>query len=70
MLDAVPYLEANKDTWSAAGGLSAYLRRRGNTTPLSDLTIAALALEGGHEVFSLNGHFARVPELELYSPSS
>ena len=70
LLDAVPYMEATKDTWAVAGHMSTLLRRRGNTTPLSDLTVAALALEGGHEVFSLNGHFERVPDLKLYSPPS
>ena len=70
VLDAVPYMEATKGNWATAGQLSAYLRSRGVTTPLSDLTIATLALEGDHEVFSLNGHFARVPDLKLYSPPS
>ena len=67
-LDRVPYVEADKGTWMSAGAISMHLRAGGQATPLTDLVIAALALEGGHQVFSLDGHFRRIPGLRLYEP--
>ena len=67
-LDAVPYEETTKQSWAAVGQIAAQLRGSGRTIPLTDIAIAALAIEAGHELFSLDGHFARVPALRLYTP--
>ena len=69
-LNAVPYEETTKESWAAAGQIAAQLRGAGNTIPLTDVSIAAMAMEGGHELFSLDSHFARVPGLTLYAPQS
>ena len=69
-LDAVPYEETTKESWAAAGKIAAQLRGSGKTIPLTDIAIAALTIEGGHELFSLDSHFARVPNLTLYTPQS
>lgn len=69
-LDAVPYEETTKESWAAAGQIGAQLRVSGNTIPLSDATIAAVAMEGGYELFSLGAHFSRIPDLRLYTPQS
>ena len=55
-----------------AGGLSrvAISGIEGRLTPLTDLLIAALALEGEHQVFTLDDHFQRVPGLRLYEAPS
>ena len=66
LLEVLPFLETSKDTWVRAGALSLQLRIEGKLTPLTDLVIAALALEGGHQVYSLDEHFQRVPGLRLY----
>ena len=65
----LPYREMSSRTWAAVGriGLQLRIQRRG-LIPLTDLAIAALALEGGHEVFSLDGHFDRVDDLKRYPP--
>ena len=67
-LGVFPYREMSQATWAKVGEIAAHLRRLGQITPLTDLSIAALALEGNHEVFSLDQHFERVPGLTLYQP--
>ena len=68
-LTALPYYEVTRATWCGAGDLSAQLLRRGVTVPLSDLVIAALALERGCHVYSLDAHFRKIPGLRLYAPA-
>lgn len=65
-LEVLPYLEVTQETWAGAGELSMHLRAEGRLTPLTDLLIAALALEGDHHVYTLDEHFQRVPGLRLY----
>jgi predicted nucleic acid-binding protein len=67
---ALPYYEVTQSTWLQAGDLSATLLRKGITLPLSDLVIAALAMERNCRVFSLDAHFKKIPGLNLYTPSS
>ena len=67
---ALPYLEVDQDTWLKAGDLSSSLLRKGVTLPLSDLLIAALAMEHRCRVYSLDHHFRRIPGLHLYTPTS
>jgi tRNA(fMet)-specific endonuclease VapC len=48
------------------GALAAGLDRAGQTMPLADGLVAAIALENGGRLLTLNKrHFARVPALEL-----
>ncbi len=65
---ALPYLDTTQAAWARAGALSFGLRRRGRKLPLSDLVLAAIAVEGGHAVYSLDVHFRVVPELKLHEP--
>lgn len=65
---ALPYYEVARSTWSRAGDLSAPLLRKGITLPLSDLLIAALAIERNCSVYSLDAHFKKIPGLHLYVP--
>lgn len=41
---------------------------KGVTLPLSDLVIAALALEHHCHIYSLGLHFKKIPGLLLYTP--
>ena len=66
LLAALPYVETTKRTWVRAGELAMQLRSEGRLIPLTDLVIASLAMEGGHQVFTLDEHFQRVPGLKLY----
>ena len=65
-LSVLPYVEATQETWARVGALSFQLRQRGQMVALVDLLIAALALEHGHQVYTLDEHFQRVPELRLH----
>jgi predicted nucleic acid-binding protein len=65
-IDAVEFLESTEAMWRLAAAWSYDLRRKGMTTPLSDLIIAATALSAGHSVFATDPHFQRVPGLELH----
>lgn len=68
-LTGLRFLEMGFSTWRRTGELSASLRRKGVTIPLSDIVIAALALEHRCQVYSLDPHFDRIPDLSLYKPS-
>ena len=67
---ALPYFEITRSTWVKAGETSASLLRRGITLPMSDLIIAAIALEYRYQVYSLDAHFKKIPNLSLYRPSN
>jgi len=67
-LAGLPFLEARFSTWRQTGVLSASLRRKGITLPLSDVLIAALAMEHRCQVYTLDPHFKQVPGLSLYRP--
>jgi hypothetical protein len=62
------YYEATRNTWSTSGSLSADLRRKGLTIPLTDIIIAALAMEHDTEVFTTDPHFEKIPGLKLHRP--
>ncbi|OQW34288.1 MAG: hypothetical protein A4E19_02170 [Nitrospira sp. SG-bin1] len=66
---ALPYREVTQSTWSRAGDVSAQLLRRGVTLPLSDLIIAALAIEHNCHVYSLDTHFRKIPGVRLHPPA-
>jgi len=63
---ALPYYEVTQSTWSQTGDLSA----QGITLPLSDLIIAALAIERDCRIYSLDTHFKKIPGVHLYLPAS
>jgi hypothetical protein len=66
LLSALHYIEMTSDLWTKAGSISARLRRKGITLPMSDLLIGAIALEHGLEVLTLDEHFASIPGLKQY----
>lgn len=65
---ALPYLETTRDTWVTAGEISSPLLRKGVTLPMSDLIVAAIALEHGCRVYSLDAHFEKISGLARYAP--
>ncbi|MBC7962669.1 MAG: PIN domain-containing protein [Steroidobacteraceae bacterium] len=64
-LQALSHLEMTRDLWISVGRLSAQLRAAGHTLPLSDVMIAAIALENGCAVLTVDRHFEAVPGLTL-----
>jgi predicted nucleic acid-binding protein len=64
ILDALHYLPATREIWVKAAGLSFQLMRQGQTTPLSDLVVAQVALANDAPVFATDTDFERVHELQ------
>ena len=53
----MPYLDATREIFAAAGKMGATLRKKGITLPISDLLIAALAKTHALTVLTLDNHF-------------
>ena len=66
-LAGLEYIEMREQTWRRAGALAAELRGKGRTLPMSDLTVAALALEHGLSVFTSDNRYRSIPGLRLRS---
>ena len=64
---ALVYVEMNESLWFKAGELSALVKRRGKTIPLSDILIASLALEHDLTILTVDKHFEQIPGVKLYS---
>jgi hypothetical protein len=65
-LAGLDYVEMREQTWRRAGELAAGLRGKGRTLPMSDLIVAALALENDLSVFTVDSHFRHIPGLRLH----
>lgn len=66
-LAGLTFLETSFGTWKRSGELSFALRRKGITLPLSDLVVAAQALEHRCPVYTLDPHLELVPGLALHA---
>jgi tRNA(fMet)-specific endonuclease VapC len=66
LLAGLPYVEMTKALWQSAAVLSTSLKKRGLNLPLSDIFIAIIAIENDLSVFTLDNHFAQIPNLKLY----
>jgi hypothetical protein len=65
LFDVLPTVESDGATWDSTAELAWNLDRRGVVLPVTDLLIAACALQAGATVVSTDAHFARVPGLHL-----
>ncbi|HXG10552.1 MAG TPA: PIN domain-containing protein [Gemmataceae bacterium] len=68
LLRGLHFLEVTWDEWRAAARLGRRLMAAGHLLPLSDLMLAAVALERDLGVYSTDPHFDLIPELKRYSP--
>lgn len=66
MLAGLAYVEVRRVTWQHAGAIAQEMDAKGLSIPLTDACIAAVALEGDHEILTRDKHFARIPGLRLY----
>ena len=66
---AVPHLETTDRLWIKAGQLSSNLRKKGHALPLSDIIIAALALENNCSLLTVDRHFDVIPGLTVIMPA-
>ncbi len=68
----IPYRSIGEPQWEAAKKLGWRLRDSGLTVPANDILLAAVAIEAGCRLYSVDGHFAEiaacVPALRLYQP--
>jgi predicted nucleic acid-binding protein len=65
---ALHYVATPRETWEHAARISFDLRRIGQTTQLSDLVIAAAAIENNLSVYTIDSDFDRVPGLQRHRP--
>jgi predicted nucleic acid-binding protein len=67
-LRGVHFVEIGWTDWRSAARIGRHLIATGRTLPLSDLVIAAVALQRDMAVYTTDPHFDLVPELKRYSP--
>jgi len=60
------YLEMNQSTWTLVGTTLAALRRAGKTLTISDVILAALAVENDCSVLTFDRHFRTIPNVRLH----
>lgn len=68
-LTSLRYVEMSVTVWQKAGELARLLKKNGLTLPVSDIILAALALEHNLQVFTLDKHFKSIPGIKLYNLS-
>jgi predicted nucleic acid-binding protein len=66
-LRGVRYIDIDWDDWRAAARLGRSLVARGHTLPLTDLAIAAVAMNHDASVYSSDPHFDLLPSLSRFS---
>lgn len=66
-LRGLHFLEVNWSDWGSAARLGRQLIANGHTLPLSDLVIAAVALERDIGVYTTDPHFNLFPSLKRFS---
>jgi predicted nucleic acid-binding protein len=64
--DLIPTLPLTPAVWRRALDMGWQLDRKGCVLPLTDLLIAACALQHGATLVSSDRHFTRIPELKLW----
>jgi predicted nucleic acid-binding protein len=67
-LETLPFIDAPQRIWQLAGEMSASLRKKGITIPLSDIVIGVIAGEKNYEILTLDRHFNKIPNVIIYNP--
>ena len=65
-MSALEYLEVSRATWELAGETSSQLARQGIKLPITDLVVAALAIEHNCQVFTTDDHFGYIPGIKQF----
>jgi len=66
LIDGIDLIEMTNDLWLKAGKLSSSLRRKGINLPLTDVAIAAIAIEYNFAILTLDRHFENIPGISFY----
>jgi predicted nucleic acid-binding protein len=64
-LSDLEYAEMTRHLWQKTARLSASLKKKGLNLPLSDILIAAVAIEHNLKIFTLDKHYAQIPGVKL-----
>jgi tRNA(fMet)-specific endonuclease VapC len=67
LVDALPMLPFDRESYDAAGKIAAELLTRGTPLGQSDLYIAAISLRHGQSLLTRDAAFARIPGLSVMS---
>jgi predicted nucleic acid-binding protein len=65
-LSNIRYYEMTKSLWRKSADISASLKKKGLTLPMSDIFIASIAIEHNLSVFTLDKHFEQIPGVTIY----
>jgi len=65
-IGAVPFFDCQYNDWITAGNISFSLRKKGIIIPLTDVVIAAVAIRNNAKIYTLDQHFKKIPEVDLY----
>lgn len=69
VLDGVAYFETTRSIFARAGEIARKMDVAGHPIPTNDALIGAVAIEGNHEIFTLDRrHFERIPGVRIYKP--
>ena len=68
MMRGLPFLDTTRAVWEIVGELAFTLRSKGESLPIPDLAIGAVAIEYRCQLFTRDEDFRRIPGLQLYSP--
>ena len=63
-IDALDYAEVSRSSWIMAGEMASKLRQHGIKVPMTDLILAAIAIENSYELLTKDSHFDKIPELK------
>ena len=66
ILASLPYIEMTKKLWQSAAELSVSAKLKGMNLPLSDIFIAAIAIENDLPIYTVDKHFTQISNLKLY----
>lgn len=64
-LSNLKYTEMSKPLWQKSADISSKLKKNGVTVPLSDICIAAIAIENNLAVLTLDSHFKQIPGITI-----
>jgi len=66
-IDGVPFINAEFADWQLAGKLSFKMKKKGVTIAITDCVIAAIAINNGAAVYTLDQDFQSIPDVPLYN---
>lgn len=64
-IDAIPFIDVNKNDWVKAGEISHSLKKQGITIPMADIIIGAVCLNNGFKILTQDKHFQNIPGIKF-----